>query len=144
MKTQPASTSDQRPAIIRSIQPLPDRITGFLPAEAHVLDQYPTFKEQITNLILANIDDEHYGIPELCRAAGISRSVLYRKLRAAGIPSVSRFIRSIRLQKAKVLLRQTDLSITQVAYEVGFKDAVYFSRVFSATFRMTPSKYRRR
>jgi AraC-like DNA-binding protein len=53
------------------------------------------------------------------------------------------FIREIRLRKAKDLLLSTDLNITQVAFEVGFNDPKYFTRVFSEEFNRLPRDFRK-
>jgi len=103
---------------------------------------YSNFVERIIKLIEAHIDDEYYGIDQLCRDAGASRSQLHCKLKALTGLSTSIFIRTIRLHKAKALLLGTDLNITQVAFEVGFSDSRYFSRVFSQAFQQSPKDFR--
>lgn len=102
------------------------------------------FVEHIRALIEANLDDETYSIDQLCHDAGTSRSQLHNKLKKWTGLSTSYFIRSIKLQKAKFLLVQTDLNITQVAYEVGFHHSSYFSRVFDASFGISPKNFRKR
>ena len=52
------------------------------------------------------------------------------------------FIRSIRLQKAFELLKTTDLTVSEVAYDVGFSDPNYFSRTFLEEFGTRPSVMR--
>ena len=94
-------------------------------------------------IIHENIEDENFGIMELCRAIGMSRTQLHRKIKALTNRSTSSFIRSIRLIKAKELLSISDLNISQVAYEVGFKDPKYFSRTFAEEFGMPPADFRK-
>ncbi|MEO0338914.1 MAG: response regulator [Bacteroidota bacterium] len=89
-----------------------------------------------------NLDDEHFGIQELCRAIGMSRAQLHRKLKALTGLSASHFIRNFRLHQAKSLLFSTDLNISQIAFEVGFKDPKYFSRSFSEYYGESPQKMR--
>jgi AraC-like DNA-binding protein len=72
----------------------------------------------------------------------MSRAQLHRKLKALTGLSTSHYIRSIRLHKAKAVLKQTDLNISQVAYEVGFSDPKYFSRVFTQAYGRTPMAFR--
>lgn len=77
----------------------------------------------------------------------ISKSVLmsqmqvYRKLKALTGKTPSQFIRSIRLQKGKKLLLTTDLTVSEIAYEVGFSDPNYFSKTFRAKFKLSPRKF---
>ena len=56
--------------------------------------------------------------------------------------SANRFIRSIRMNKARELLSNPNLSINEVAYDSGFSNPNYFSRVSSKTFGMSPTEYR--
>ncbi|MCB0565758.1 MAG: helix-turn-helix transcriptional regulator [Phaeodactylibacter sp.] len=110
---------------------------------------YPTYQPQnrfiarITELIEANIDDDEYTICRLCREAGTSRSQLHKKLKKWTGLSTSHFIHSIRLRKAKALLVDTGLNISEVAYEVGFKDRQYFSRVFTRALGQSPREFRK-
>jgi AraC-like DNA-binding protein len=55
---------------------------------------------------------------------------------------INKFVRSVRLGKAVDLLRNSDYTVTEVAYETGFSDPGYFTKVFSKEFSMTPSEYR--
>ncbi|GAB3554153.1 hybrid sensor histidine kinase/response regulator transcription factor [Spirosoma fluminis] len=90
--------------------------------------------EQLTNTDLS-IDD-------LCQQMGMSRTTLHSKLVALTGMSITRYVRALRLTKARELLVTTDLNISQVAYAVGFEDPKYFSRVFSEEFGVSPAKFR--
>ena len=89
----------------------------------------------------ANLSNDGFGIPELCQEIGMSRSQLHLKIKALTNRSTTRFIRLIRLHKAKELLQTSDLNITQVAYEVGFKDPSYFTRTFTEEFNLSPRAF---
>lgn len=52
------------------------------------------------------------------------------------------FVRHIRLLRAQKLINDTDQSLTQIAYSVGFSDPKYFSKVFKREMGVTPSEYR--
>ncbi len=86
--------------------------------------------------------EETFGIKALCAQMGISRTQLHRKLIALTNKPASHFIRSFRLEKARELLRTTRMTVAEVAYAVGFKDPLYFSRVFSRQFGLSPSEAR--
>lgn len=101
------------------------------------------FIHQLKQVIEEELDNEDFGIPEICRAMGVSRSQLHRKLKALTGLSTSHFIRSLRLAKAKHFLANTDLNIAQVAYEVGFKDPKYFSKTFAEVYGMAPTEWRK-
>ena len=85
---------------------------------------------------------KNFGLMELCKSIGMSRSQLFRKLKALMNQSPSTFIRLYRLGKAKDLLLKTDLPVSQIAYRVGFKDPAYFSFAFHEAFGSTPSAVR--
>lgn len=103
-----------------------------------------TFVERITELIERNMEDENYDIDRLCREAGTNRTTLHYQLKRWTGLSTSFFIRHIRLSRAREILLTTDLNITQVAYEVGFRDPQYFSRVFTNSCGISPKVFRRR
>lgn len=103
---------------------------------------YKDFIRTATKIVETNFNDESFGCPELCEALGMSRSHVHRKLKAEMNLSTSDFIKQIRLEKAKVLLTNTNQSVSQIAYKVGYSDANYFSRSFSKIYGVPPSQYR--
>ncbi len=100
------------------------------------------FIQLIRATIHAHLDDPDFGITELCREVAMSRTQLHRKTKALTGRSTSSFVRLIRLNKAKELLHQTDLNISQIAFEVGFRDPKYFSRTFAEEFGQSPNQIR--
>ena len=68
---------------------------------------------------------------------------VYRKLKALTNRTPSQFIRSIRLQKAMKLLKSTDLTVSEIAYDVGFTDPNYFSRTFLEEYGIRPSSIKK-
>jgi YesN/AraC family two-component response regulator len=100
------------------------------------------FLQQVRDLIQENLTDPAFGNEEICKALGLSRTQLFRKLKALTGMSVVTFVRFYRLHKARQLLINTDLNISEVAYRVGFNDPSYFGRVFRKEFGMTPKECR--
>ena len=98
------------------------------------------FLSKIHELVEENISDDSFGISQLCRGIGMSRSQIYRKLIALTGKSTSHYINYIRLQKAQELLKSSDLNVSEVAYDVGFTDPAYFSRLFAKEFGYPPSE----
>ncbi|MNY47837.1 HTH-type transcriptional activator RhaS [compost metagenome] len=72
----------------------------------------------------------------------MSHSQLHRKLDAVTGCSPNRFIRIIRLERAKELLRDPANSIASVAMESGYEDPGYFARIFKQEYGVTPHKWR--
>jgi signal transduction histidine kinase/DNA-binding response OmpR family regulator len=98
------------------------------------------FIKKVHHILKGHLSDEEFGITELGRSLGMSRSQLYRKFSALTNTSVHHFIRKLRLVQARELLLTTDLNVTEVALETGFKNLSHFSKVFSEEFGVAPSK----
>ena len=99
-----------------------------------------TFIKKVRQILETHLSNEEFGIAQLCDALAMSRSQLYRKFAALTDTSVNQFIIALRLEKAKVLLTTSALNISEVAYDTGFKNPAYFSRVFSERYGYPPSQ----
>lgn len=98
--------------------------------------------EKIVNYITSNISNPDMKIDDIAMAMGMSRSVLYGKIKnAVGMTPVD-FVRHIRIMRATELLCQTDDTLSSIAYSVGFSDPKYFSKVFKKEMGIIPSEYR--
>jgi DNA-binding response OmpR family regulator/two-component sensor histidine kinase len=102
-----------------------------------------SFIEKTEIIVLSHLEDETFSIHELARELHLSRSQVHRKIKALTGMSPAIYIRHIRVQKAKELLASTQLSISEIAYQVGFKSPVYFSQVFKKTFGESPKATRK-
>jgi signal transduction histidine kinase/DNA-binding response OmpR family regulator len=111
---------------------------GDLPAITPAED---AFLEKLHQFIHAHLMDADFGVPQLAAAAHLSQMQLYRKLKALTGKTPSRFIRSYRLRQGLELLKQGHLTVSEVAYEVGFTDPSYFSRTFQEEFKKNPSQF---
>lgn len=103
-----------------------------------------SFIQNVKYHIQKNIDDENFNTAQLCKAIGLSRSQVHNKIKAQTGLSTSIYIRSVRLNASIFLLKNSDYTISEIAYEVGFKDPSYFSRLFSDKYGITPSQYKKR
>jgi signal transduction histidine kinase/DNA-binding response OmpR family regulator len=100
------------------------------------------FVKKIRKVIEDNITVTSFSVEQLCKFVGMSHSQLHRKLEAlTGCPP-NKFIRIIRLNKAKALLETTSDSIAAIALECGFSDPAYFARVFKHEHQVTPHEWR--
>lgn len=100
------------------------------------------FLNEINQIIEKHLKDELFKVEHLAQELFIDPSNLYRKLKAlTGMPP-NRYIRSLRLAKAKNLLLYSDLSVASIAEECGFSDQSYFSRIFKKENGLSPTKYR--
>ncbi|GAA4453584.1 hybrid sensor histidine kinase/response regulator transcription factor [Nibrella saemangeumensis] len=100
------------------------------------------FLVNLRTTLETHFTDPDFSIDTLCQLVGMSRPVLNQKLTALTGMSISRYLRSLRLHRAKELLAASDMNISQVAYAVGFEDPKYFSRLFSEEFGIAPGTFR--
>lgn len=98
------------------------------------------FIQKLRTVIEERIEDESFGIRELCQIVNLSRMQVHRKLKALTDMPTTTFINTIRLQRAYRLLEETKLNVSEVAYKVGFSDHAYFTRLFVKKFGITPSE----
>jgi AraC-like DNA-binding protein len=89
-----------------------------------------------------NIDNSEVNIGDMASAAAISRSGLQRKLKQAMGITPQDLLREARIKRACQLLRQTDKTVSEVAYSCGFSDPKYFSRCFKQTMNLSPTEYK--
>ncbi len=87
------------------------------------------------------MNDTRFDVTKLVKEMGVSRSLLHKKLKALTNMSTTEFIRLCRLKKSIHYLKHDNLNISEVAYEVGFNDPKYFSRIFKKHFGVTPTEY---
>jgi len=98
------------------------------------------FLQKVEMLIREDISNSSFGSEDLAKKLRISESQLYRKIKAITGRSTAVFMRSIRLKFAKELLRTTDRTVSEIAYEVGFNGPAWFSKAFKDEFGFTPSE----
>jgi len=99
------------------------------------------FLEKILQYIENNLTSPQLSVEELSRHMGMSRGSLYSKVLEMTAETPVEFIRSVKLDKAAVLLEKSDMNVGQICYSVGFATPNYFARAFKAKFNMLPSEY---
>ncbi|MES2848493.1 MAG: ATP-binding protein [Bacteroidota bacterium] len=100
------------------------------------------FVRKVREAVEANLSDAEFTIEQLCRQVFMSHSQLHRKLDALTGCSPNKFIRMMRLTKAKEMLRNPANSIATISYECGYNDPGYFARVFKQEYGETPQEWR--
>ncbi len=109
--------------------------------KVEVLSEDEQFLNSVKEKILERLSDEQLSVESLADDMGMSRVQLYRKVSGLTDISVNELIRKLRLQRAAQLLRQKWGPVSQVAYEVGFSNLSYFSKVFKEEFGVLPSEF---
>jgi len=106
-------------------------------------DKEKLFLNDVNAIIRNNHSNEQFGVEMLTHKLFMSRSQLYRKIKALTNKSIAAYIRTIRLQDGMLQLKTTDKSVTEIAYSVGFKNLTYFSSSFSQEFGCSPNSISR-
>lgn len=102
-----------------------------------------TFLKQLRQVILDNLAEPDFSVPQIAQIMKMSQVQVYRKLKALTGKTPSKYIRSIRMKRAMELLNTTNMNISEIAYELGFSDPNYFSRTFQQVHGKTPSSIRK-
>lgn len=107
-------------------------------SEAHLEDRDRQFLKQLQAIIQQNLSDSEFGVEDMGQQIGLSRVQLYRKVKAMTGSSVVDLLRKARLAKAKRLLETRSMSVSEVAYDVGFSAPSYFTKCFKDEYGMLP------
>jgi YesN/AraC family two-component response regulator len=97
------------------------------------------FMNKVMEVIEQHISEEEFSIEQFGKEVGMSRVQLHRKLKALSGKSASNYLRSVRLNKAKMMIAEQKGNISEIAYSVGFSSPQYFTRCFKEEFGFTPS-----
>ena len=104
------------------------------------LYMYIGIYSNLTNIVIAILNNENFGVENLAEESGISRITIYRKLKSIRNPDVSQFIREIRLQRAMRLLQNNVGTASEIAYMVGFGRPAYFNKCFHEYYGYPPGQ----
>jgi AraC-like DNA-binding protein/sugar lactone lactonase YvrE len=100
------------------------------------------FMHNVIEYVEKNISNSDADVSQMAEACAMSRSALQRHLKqATGLTPVE-FLREARLNHARHLLRNTQQTVSEVAYHCGFNDPKYFSRYFKSSTGMSPSEFK--
>ncbi len=126
----------------RHIQETLNREMTLQPAKISVSQIDKRFLKKLKEAIEKNISDTEFNIDQLCRILDMSQPTLYRKIHALTGESPTDFIRTCRLKRGAELLKDNFGSVLEVAFEVGFSSASYFTKCFKKKFHQLPSTYK--
>ncbi|MEQ8703612.1 MAG: two-component regulator propeller domain-containing protein [Phaeodactylibacter sp.] len=118
-----------------------ERISNLSPKEIAVTsadEQFLDLALQVSEEQMGNAD---FTVEDFARALNVSRPLLFIKIKALTNLTPNNFLKEIRLKRAAQLLKQQKLNISEVAYQVGFRDPRYFSKCFQKSFGQTPTAF---
>ncbi|WP_221657916.1 hybrid sensor histidine kinase/response regulator transcription factor [Bacteroides salyersiae] len=99
------------------------------------------FMQKITQIIEDNLDSEKIDVTYLADKLYMSKSTLYRKVKALTGISTNEYVRKIKMQNAEKLILEGRYTISEIAFRVGMNSAVYFRQCFKEEFGVSPSEF---
>jgi signal transduction histidine kinase/DNA-binding response OmpR family regulator/ligand-binding sensor domain-containing protein len=137
LKAQIKSVLENRIILLNRLSEIKD--IKQLQEESPNLDKI--FLGKMVEIINIHIEETDFNSEILAQELKISQRQLYRKIKAVSGCTVHEFITKVRMDHAEYLLKNSDFSISEIAYKVGFSEASNFSRTFSKHFGSSPSQY---
>ncbi len=117
----------------KDIQPRPERVT------TNPLDD--DFLKKAFDIVEEHLDDVGFDTELFAKELFVSRMQLHRKMHAITGQAPGEFIRAYRLKRAAEMLLEKKLSVTQIAFEIGYNSPSHFSKAFTKYFNCSPSEY---
>ncbi|MFD0751869.1 two-component regulator propeller domain-containing protein [Mucilaginibacter calamicampi] len=114
---------------------------NLLAPETKIESNNEKLMSKVVQYIEENLTNSQLSIEGLSRKLVMSRGSLYTKILELTGKTPVDFVRSVRLDKAVILLEKSDMTVSQVSYAVGFSTPNYFARAFKTQFNMKPSEY---
>lgn len=130
--------------LIQMREKLKERYAGITlkkPSTDKALRIEDEFVLKVRAAIEMHLDDENFGVEELSKIIFLSRAQVHRKIKALTGKSTGQFMHTVRLHHAMQFLQETDKSITVIAFDVGYSDPSYFTRMFTREFGQPPSYF---
>jgi signal transduction histidine kinase/ligand-binding sensor domain-containing protein/DNA-binding response OmpR family regulator len=111
------------------------------PSEVTVTPVDEKFLKQVLEVVEKFMDNPDFSVEDFSREMHMSRKALYNKIHSLTGKAPLEFIRSIRLKRAAQLLEKSGMSVSEIAYEVGFNNPKNFTKYFKEEFKILPSQY---
>lgn len=134
-ETPPLSTDHQQPTITSVTDEEQKRMEAESNADAR-------FLERLRSLVQEQMIDSDFNVEVLATQMGVSRVQLYRKVKTLTGRTPVDIIRLSRLNRSKVLLQTSDLTVSEIAYQTGFSSPSYFTKCFKEEFGQLPGDCR--
>lgn len=119
-----------------------DKMTSMPVIEEGKMAKADQFLRRLTESLKDKVSDPDFLLEDLEKILHMSYSVIFKKCQEITGLTPSEYFRKIRLKKAAILLVAYDSPVAEAAFEVGFTDSKYFSRLFKECFGMTPSAFK--
>lgn len=119
-----------------------DTITSIQPSISKELVGDEALMARVIKTIDENISSEEFNVTRLCEIVGIDQKKLYRKIKLLAGETPVVFLRNYRLKRAAELLKQGQLTVSEIMYRVGFNSLSYFTKIFKEKYGISPKEFR--
>lgn len=113
------------------------------PREVSIRSLDEQFVNSAVKVVEDNLANAEFTVEELSDAMSMSRVYLYKKILSLTGKTPIEFIRIIRMRRGASLLEKSQLTVSEVAYQIGFNNPKYFTKLFKEEFKMLPTEYRK-
>ena len=100
------------------------------------------FMENLSRIVYKHLADGDFTVEQMANEMNMSRSVLFKKLKAMTDNSPNEYLKAIRMRRAAELLKTTNHSVTEITYMIGINDPHYFSNCFKKQYGLSPTEFR--
>jgi len=114
------------------------------PSEIAVRSLDEQFINKSVKVVEENIANPDFTVEELSSEMAMSRMYLYKKLLSLTGKTPVEFIRIIRIRRAASLLEKSQLTVSEIAYQVGFNNPKYFAKLFKEEYKILPTEFRKK
>lgn len=144
---QIAYLQQQIESILKTQQDLKEKYSKRVtvdPSNVTITSMDEELLQKAMKLIEKHIANPNYSVEDFVSDMNVGRTVLYQKIHDIVGMSIKEFILNFRLKRSAYLLEQSDLTISEIAYQTGFNNAKYFSVCFKKQFEVSPSEFKKR
>ena len=135
---------DEAKEMLAGNRELMDKLAAHLIEKETISDLDKGFVSRFKSLVEERMKDAELNVEDLGRNMGMSRVQLYRKLKSLTNYSPNELLRQMRLKKAASLLASSDMTVAEIAYEVGFSSPSYFTKCYKEQFGESPTEFLKR
>lgn len=100
------------------------------------------FMKKFRDSIERHLDNAELSVEDIAAELGVSRAQLYRRIKAESGATPNDLLQAMRLDKAEQMLKSTQMTVSEIAYAVGFSSPSYFSKCYKDKFGIAPSDLR--
>ncbi len=111
------------------------------PSEIVITSKDEAFLRNLIQIIEEKLSDAEFNIDSVATSMSMGRTTFYKKLKSLTNATPVEFVRDIRLKRGKQLLDTGEMTVSEIAYQIGFNTLGYFSTCFKEKYNISPSDY---